>query len=102
MTRLVLISAGERVAGKPARPNISIRAADSLEACTDPIVVEAVTGVDIALAALWQKVADHMSYVERRDAMEDLDAHGLVGRDTQPQTPSKLKTFSAGILNALK
>ncbi len=102
MSRLVLISAGEGVAGKHKRPDISIRAADSLKASTDPIVVEAVTGVDIALGALWQKAADHMPYVERRDALEDLDAHGAVSRNTQTHTPSKLKTFSAGVLKIIK
>lgn len=102
MTRLVLISAGERVAGKPARPDISIRAGDSLLASTDPIVVDAVTGVDIALNALGQRAADHMSYVDRRDAMEDLDAHGLVSRDAQPHPPSKVRTFATAVFKTLR
>lgn len=84
------------------RPDMSIRAADSLEACTDPIVVEAVTGVDIVLGALGQKAADHMSYVERRDAMEDLDSHGLVNRNTTPHTQSKARNFAAGVLEILR
>ncbi len=103
MGRLVLISAGERVAGKKVRPDMSIRTIDNNRlVATDPQIVKAVSDTSIALGAVEQKLADHIPYVEQREALWDLDAHGLVSREKQSHAPSKLKKFSSGVMNLLK
>ncbi|MDO8335871.1 MAG: hypothetical protein Q7T74_03775 [Candidatus Saccharibacteria bacterium] len=101
MTKLVIMS-GDRP-GRIVRSDISIQAGDSCrEVATDPDIVRGVTRLDLTLNALGQKAADHMTYVERQDALEDLDAHGLVSNNTQSHIRSRVRNFASGVLEVLR
>ncbi len=102
MAKLRIMSSGENQVGKIVRSDMSVKAGDScVEVATDPAIIEAVESFDATLGVVEQKLRDNLSYVQRRDALEGLDT-GVIGQNTQPHSPSRLKTFSAGVLRIIK